>query len=281
VATSDLPAAAREHLDSTVAVGREVVSRVRDRRVTFLAAAVAYFVAVSLLPLAVVLVVVASTLGGTDVALVIIGQATMLFGPQVDGLLYQVLSQEALGARVTLVGLPVLLWGALRTFRGLDTAFEEVYGSDDHNSLPAALLDAAVVFVAVTLGAALMIVVGFVVRATTPLGNALEPVALFVGLGVVFFPMYYLFPNVDPEPVEVLPGTLFTAGTWTLFHVGLQSLLFGPETLGGAGAFGLVLLILTWLYVGCLLLLVGATINAVAHDRVAVGAGDGPLPEFG
>jgi membrane protein len=286
VATTDLSAAAREHASEAVDVTRKVVERARTARVSFLAAAVAYFVAVSLLPLAVVVVIAASFLGGTDLALVIIGEVTDLFGPRVDELLYRVLTEEATGMQVTLVGLPVVLWGALRTFRGLDAAFEEVYDADERDSLPEALVDAAVVFTTVTLGAGLMVVIGFVVTATTPIGNILEPLALFVGLVVVFFPMYYLFPNVDPEPTEVLPGTLFTAATWTLFQVGFQSVLAdisGASNVGvsSAGAFGAVLLILTWLYGGSLLLLVGATLNAVMAERVAVEVEDDLFPEYG
>jgi membrane protein len=281
VATNDLPAAAREHARDAVEVSRKVIERAREERVTFLAAAVAYFVAVSLLPLALVTVIAASFVGGTDLALVLIRRATGLFGPRVDSLLYQVLTEQTAGAQVTLLGLPLLLWGALRTFRGLDAAFEEVYGSEERDSLPEALVDAAVVFTAVAAGAVLMVTIGFVVRATTPVGNLLEPIALFLGLAVVFYPMYYLFPNVDPEPTEVLPGTLFTAGTWTLFQIGFQSVLLGAGTTAGAGAVGAVLLTLTWLYGGSLLLLVGATINAVVADRVTVELEDEILPGYG
>lgn len=112
------------------------------------------------------MVVIASVVGGADVALAIIRYATDLLGPQADGLLYDALTDTTAGAKVTLVGLPVLAWGALRTFRSLDTAFEEVYAAEDRDSLPEALLDAA----------------------------------------VVFYPMYYLFPNVAPDPMEVSRG---------------------------------------------------------------------------
>jgi membrane protein len=48
-----------------------------------------------------------------------------------------------------------------------------------------------------------------------------------------------------------------------------------------AGTFGAVLLALTWLYVGSLLLLVGATLDAVVADRVSVDGGAAPFPEYG
>lgn len=279
VATSDLSSTVREHVDEAVDITRQVVERARSKRVTLLAAAVAYFVAVSLLPLAVVLVVAASFLGSTDLALSIIEQATQLLGRDGADLLYTALTERAAGAQVTLVGLPVALWGVLRTFRSLDAAFEEVYGSENGDSLPEALTDAAVVFTTVIIGAALMIGIGFAIEIPSIVGTVLEPMALFVGLTVVFFPMYYLFPNVDPEPREVLPGTLFTAATWTLFQVGFQSFVTNLGSASAAGAFGTVLLILTWLYGGSLLLLVGATLNAVMADRVAVD--DDLFPEYG
>jgi membrane protein len=281
VAERDAVAGVRERLTGSLATGLKVVERGREARVTFLAAAVAYFVAVSLLPLAVLVVVIASLVGGTDIALTIIRYAAGLLGPQADGALYEVLTDHVAGAKVTLVGLPVLAWGALRTFRSLDAAFEEVYGVKKPDSLPEALLDAAVVFGATTLGAALMVGIGVVLSATTTIGSVLELLALFLSLVVVFYPMYYLFPNVDPAPTEVLPGTLFTAGTWTGFQVLFQLVAVPVGRTTVAGTFGAVILTLTWLYVGSLLLLVGATLDAVVADRVSVDVESAPFPEYG
>jgi len=274
VRATDAVTAAGERLSGSAATCREVVRRTRRARVTFLAAAVAYFFAVSLVPLAVMLVVVASLVGGTDIALVVIRHATRLLGPEADGLLYDVLTDQASGAKVTAVGLPVLLWGALRTFRSLDTAFEEVYRDESRDSLAESLVDAAVVLGATSLGAALMVGVGFFLDPVSTVGNVLEPVALFVALAVVFYPMFYLFPDADPEPRTVLPGTLFTAACWTGFQMLFQTVAIPIGRATVAGTFGVVLLTLTWLYVGSLLLLVGASINAVVGERAAVAVAE-------
>jgi membrane protein len=278
VRVTEAVAVAREGAAEVAQISRQVYARAREERITFMAAAVAYYVFVSLLPLGVLLLVAASAIGLGGLATTVIGAGTAVFSPRIEDLLTDIVQQQAVGARVTLVGLPVVTWGALRTFRGVDAAFEQVYGAEERDSLPEALLDAAVVFTAMTLGATLMIVVGAVVTATTPIGNLLEPVALFVGLAIVFFPMYYLFPKVDPAPTEVLPGTLFAAGTWTAFQALFQ--LYAVPAGRASGALGTVLLMLTWLYGGSLLVLVGATLNAVLADRVEVDVDEELLPGY-
>jgi hypothetical protein len=96
-------------------------------------------------------------------------------------------------------------------------------------------------------------------------------VALVPTLVVVFLPLYYLFPDVPVSVRAVLPGAVFAAVGWAALAA-----VFGVYTSTIAntsiyGFLGAVLLVLTWFYVGALLLLVGAALNAVRSGHATGG----------
>jgi membrane protein len=82
--------------------------------------------------------------------------------------------------------------------------------------------------------------------------------------------MYYLFPDVDHEPRDVLPGTVLAAVGWTLLQVGFQVY----ASLGGedGNLIASILLFVTWLYFTGVVLLLGATYNAVSLEDRGVDA---------
>lgn len=94
------------------------------------------------------------------------------------------------------------------------------------------------------------------------------PLFLVVGLGVAFFPMYYLFPDAGMESRDVLWGTIVGAVGWSLLQVLFQAYV----SLSGSGSGNLIasiLLLVTWLYFGGVVLLLGTVVNAVAIGRPA------------
>lgn len=118
---------------------------------------------------------------------------------------------------------------------------------------------------AISLAGVVVVVTVVVLQLSRSGGSA--TVLLFVGFAVVFSPLYYLFPRTDPAPLDVVPGAVVAAGTWT----GFQGLFDAYVTAapGAYDALGAVLLVLTWLYVSSLVLLVGAALNAVLSGRAA------------
>lgn len=256
----------RGRLVAALAAGRATVLLARDARVPLLAASVAYFAFISLVPLMLLVLVAATVLGRADLALATIREGTELFSPTVADVLRAVVASAADRRRVTLVGGVVLLWAALRTFRALDAAFGEVYAdAEERGSFTEGLLDAAVGLGAISLAG----IVVFVTVVVLQLGRsgASATALLFVGFAVVFYPMYYLFPRTDPAPLDVVPGTVVAAGTWTGFQTLFDAYVTAaPEAYDALGA---VLLVLTWLYVSSLVLLVGAALNAVLGGRAA------------
>mgnify|MGYP000203279435 CR=1 FL=1 len=255
-------------LDEIRTTGVATYRLAKETNLSFLAAAIAYYGFVSAVPLVVLGVLVATTLGGDELAEAVIAIAGQFLAPAGEDLLRAAVRARTGAGGVTAVGLGVLLWGALKAFRALDRAFSLVYGTTAAHSLPASIRDALVALFAVGLGVVATSLVGTAIAifdAST--GGLLGSVVLVPTLFVVFLPLYYLFPDVDCRLEDVLPGTALVAVGWAALGS-----LFGvyATTVGSASLYGFlggVLLVLTWLYLGALLLLVGAATNAVRADR--------------
>jgi membrane protein len=248
-----------------VALVRTVYAVGRERDVTFLAAAVAYYAFVSLVPLTLLGFAVASLVGSDALT----GGARQALGgllaPEGEALLVESLSGETGRGGASVLGTLVLLWSGSRVLRGLDRAFSRVYGVEDPESLPAQLRDAALVLGVTLVGLAGMALVTALV-ALVPVLSVLRGVGvvtLWVTLVVAFLPLYSILPDAGVAPREALPGAAVAA---TAF-VALGS-LFGAYTAvaGGFslyGVLGVVLLVVTWLFFGATAVMYGAVFNAV------------------
>lgn len=236
-----------------------------------MAASLAYFAVISLVPLLLLVVVALSALRGDQLALDIATYAAGVISPRSSGVLVEVVTSAPERDSATFLGLFVLLWGTLLLFRALDDAFGQVYGEGQESLFLGDLVNALLVFGVVVGAMVAMIGVGaglsFVL--IDQVWNLLAPLILFVVLTVVFLPMFALFPDADVSIAEAIPGTVFTAAGWTVLQIafGIYTRSTGAaELYGAAGAF---LLLLTWLYVGSLVVLVGAVLNAVLAGRVS------------
>lgn len=262
------PGAGRSWLDEVVGTARAAYRLATETNLSLLAAAIAYYAFVSAVPLVVLGVLVATTLGGEALADRVVAVAGQFLAPAGENLLRGAVTARSGAGGVTVVGLLVLLWGALKAFRALDRAFSLVYGTTVPHSLPASIRDALVALLAVGVGVGVTSLVGVVIAIfDAPTGGLLGSIALVPTLFVVFLPLYYLFPDVDCRLQDVIPGTALVAVGWTVLGS-----LFGiyATTAGTASLYGFlggVLLVLTWLYLGALLLLAGAAMNAVRAER--------------
>jgi membrane protein len=252
-------------LRRAVTVGRAVVHEIRTERITFMAGSIAYHAFVSLLPLLLLVLAVVAALDRPEIERGIISLAAALLSPGAGDVLVAELRSTSPG--VSLLGLAVLVWGTLRIFRGLDTAFSDIYESEARNTFADQLRDGVVVLVciavAILVGAALERSLTFDGTAGWIAGRAV----LIVGLALAFLPMYYVFPDEPGITVrEVLPGVGFAAVGLTAFASLFRVYL---EASGGAdgSVLGGVLVFLTWLYFSGLVVLVGVAINAVLSNR--------------
>jgi len=253
-------------LRRTLSVGRAIVHEIRTERITFMAGSIAYHAFVSLLPLLLLVLAVVAALDRPEIERGIIALAAALLSPGAGDVLVAELRSTSTG--VSLLGLVVLIWGTLRIFRGLDTAFSDIYETEAHNTLVDQFADGLVVLVcvavAILVGAGLERVLVFDGTAGWLVGRAV----LVAGLALAFLPMYYVFPDEPGMTVrEVLPGVGFAAVGLTAFASLFRVYLEVSGSAESGSVLGGVLVFLTWLYFSGLVVLVGVAINAVLSNR--------------
>ncbi|NUB91903.1 YihY family inner membrane protein [Haloterrigena sp. SYSU A121-1] len=254
--------------------GKTVVGGIQEKNVPFMAASIAYQAFISLLPL-LVLVFFLVTIAGGDAFADQVSAATEGFLPDSGQLLIEnAIEDSPASAGSTIVGLVVLLWGSLKIFRGLDTAFSEIYGTTNENSFLDQIHDALIVF-GVIGGALIFAAVATAIVAFLPeipfLGVA-QSILLFVILAIAFFPMYYYFPDVGSSKRQVIPGVVVAALGWTLLQSLFRVYVSFASSSESAGPLGAILLLLTWLYFGGMILLIGAVVNAIGLGYLEPGA---------
>lgn len=252
-----------------VTVGRAIVTRIQVTEVTFLAAAVAYYAFLSLLPALLLLLAVSSVLGGDALANTLVATTGNFLTPAGEDLVRDAVRNAAGRGGATVVGVAVLLWSMLRVFRGLDVAFLKVYGSDHASTLFDQLRDGLTVVVGIGTGLAIMVGVGTAIAAADLEGmvNVLGFGLLPAVLTVVFLPVYYIFPDVHVTVREVVPGAVFAAIGWTLLQGGFQLYAANAGQYQSYGVLGGALLLVTWFYFAAIVLLAGAVVNVVLAGR--------------
>lgn len=262
-----------QRLSDSLDVGKRVTDEFSEKNVSFMAAGIAYNAFVSLAPLLILLLLVVSVVGsGLQNRLVTVVEGS-LPRPIADAV-GQIFAADATTG-VSVVGLVVLLWGTLKVFRGLDTAFSEIYETEGRNSFVDQLVDGSVVLGSLVVSVVATVAVTTLfssVASRIPLLGTLTPVVLAVGLVVAFSPMYYRFPDTELGWRDVLPGTVVAAFGWAALQ-GLFQVYLLFKSGGSGGFFGGVILIVTWLYFSGLVLLVGAVLNAVVSGHASGAAG--------
>ena len=248
---------------------KRVYTDFSEKNVTFMAAGLAYNAFVSLAPILFLLFLTLTLVGGREFEERVLETAnTWLPGPIAD-VVRQLFESSPSAGGASILGLVVLLWGALKIFRGLDTAFSEIYETGDTNSFVDKLRDGAVVFVALVVAVLAMVgsSAAFALFSdVVPYIGFLTPFVLVVGLVIAFVPIYYVFPDTDLELRDVLPGAAFAAVGWAVFQALFQVYLSVRDPTAG-GVFGGVLIVVAYLYFSALVLLIGAVINAAVGDH--------------
>jgi len=256
-----------------------IITEVRAENVTFMAGSIAYHAFVSLVPFLLLVLFLISQVGDEALARTFIeamaGNLTPAGAAQEESvtgqftdLLLQAATSGTQNASLSSLSFVALGWGTLRIFRGLDQAFSDIYESESLNTFADQLLDGVIVFGA--LGIALFVVSaaeGFVGVPT--LGGAdtvVRPLLSVLSIGVALFPMYYIFPDEDVTVREVIPGALVAAVGWTALSAVFRYYVAASST-SSYGIVGVIILLITWLYFGGLILLVGASVNAVLSGR--------------
>ncbi len=251
-----------------VAVAGAALRLARSEQLTLLAAGVAFYGFISLVPLMLLALGIAASIGGEALAARLTAAASDVLTPAAQELLAETLVDDTGRQGATVVGVLGLLWGSSRVLRGLDRAFSRVYGTVGEKSLLDTVWDATIVFIGIALG---LVVVGLLEVAIQFLpGYGLSVVGqLFVVLGLIatFLPLYVVFPGANVGLREAAPGTIVAAIGW--YTLSRSFWLYTELVTGYAvyGALGAVFLVLIWLYVGAIILVFGAVLNAVLVTR--------------
>lgn len=257
----------RESVVAILSVIRSSIHTFTHTQASFLAAAVAYYAFVSLLPLVAVGAVVAATLAGGDLVAQILAETGDVFTPETQRLLVDALTAGAERAGLSVVAVLLTLWGALRVFRGLDAAFSRLYRTHGQKSLLSEFKNGLIVISAITLGIATMAGLGILIGRIPVLGTALGSVFLVGALAVVLFPVYFVFPDYQLTIGEAAPGAVIAAVGWTLLWSLFQVYVSLAGDVSVYGPLGGVLLLVTFFYFAAIVLLGGATVNVVITDR--------------
>ncbi|MDS0283051.1 YihY/virulence factor BrkB family protein [Haloarcula onubensis] len=254
--------------------GKRIASDFSEKNVSFMAAALAYNAFISLAPLLLLLFLLFTTVGVELESQLVQSAIAWLPGPIAE-IVTQVLRGGGNGVSASVIGLLVLIWGSLKIFRGLDTAFSEIYETTGTSSLVDKFRDGLVVLVALSLALVAMVGSSVVLGALTdqiPYSQWLTPVALLAGLVVAFYPIYYVFPDADLGVRDVLPGVVLAAVGWGALQ-GLFQVYLSVSDPSAGSFFGGVIVVITYLYFSALVLLLGAVVNAAVGHHSLGGPG--------
>ena len=268
-------------LRSAFGTGRRVAVVAKEQELTFLAAAVAYYAFVSLIPAAVLVLIVASVLGGDQLAAVVLESTGQFLTENGQDVLTTALTADDWQGGATLIGLVFLIWGTLKVFRALDTAFGNVYGTQSEDTLLDQLIDSGIVVVGIGLSMTVMFVLAgaFAAFDLGPVIEALGVLVLPVFLTCAFLPIYYRFPDTAVTVREVLPGAVVAAVGWTAMQAAFQ-LYASVASTSAYGIVGGVILLVTWLYFAGAIVIFGAVVNVVLADNRSPGV-DSPGETIG
>lgn len=256
-------------IDRTVSFLQEFYEEAKRSNVSFMAGSLAYSAFVSLFPLLLLLIIAATVVGGEAFADYVVGLTESYLSPSGQQLIVDSLTKANQRAQVSVLTLVVFLWASLRVFRGLDIAFSILYQTGEKGGLLDQVKDGLVVLTALTLAlfGSIAIWVALATVPNLPLGPVLVELLLVPFLTLVFLPMYYVFPDTDLSLREVIPGAVVAAVGWTGLQAGFQFYVAVSDKTELYGVIGGVILIVTWLYFGALIVLVGATVNVVFQNE--------------
>jgi len=249
-----------------VSLLRAILTEARAGGITFLAASIAYHAFVSIIPLTLLALAIASLVGGETLAQSVADR----FGDQLsssgEDVLTSMLTDTNGQATASIVGAVTLSWSALKLFRGLDQAFDELYVDNVETTLLEQVKNALVVTLGISLAILLLVIVSLalsLLQLEIPFINAIGTVVLMGMLAVAFIPIYYVLPPVEVSLKEVLPGALVAGVGWVLLQFVFRLYAANASRYAAYGIIGAVLLFVTWLYFASIVILLGGAVNAV------------------
>ena len=261
--------ALRRRADSFVSLVGTIIREFRDRDIPFMAGSIAYYAFLSLFPLLLLVFLVVSFIGNEQLAEFVDSATEAYLTPTAQSLLIDRIREASGRFQLSVIAVLTLLWGVTSVFRGLDTAFSKLYGTGGHEGIVEKTIDGLIVIVGISIATFAMFLAGtvFALFPELPFMNVLNLLLLTVALAIAFLPIYYVFPDVEVSLVEIAPGAIVAAVGWTVLQLLFQVYASYSSAAELYGVLGGILLLITWLYFGALVLLIGAATNVILSTR--------------
>ncbi|NHN60369.1 YhjD/YihY/BrkB family envelope integrity protein [Halorussus rarus] len=255
-------------LGNAADVGRSVFEEAREQEITFLAASTAYYSFVSLIPLLLLAFVVVSFVAGEQFATQVVDRASGLLTATGQQQLRQFITNPTGSGGTTVIGLVVLVWSAIKVFRGFDEAFSAIYATDAKTGIADQVKDALLVLAAIGVGVIVVVLAGAATALFPefPFVGVIATIIQLAALVPVFLPVYVVFPDADVSIREALPGAVLATVGWTVLQI-LFRIYAGVSSTSPSQFLGTALLLVTWLYFASILVLLGGVVNIVLAER--------------
>jgi membrane protein len=250
---------------------RRVLSKFFADRGTHLAAMIAYFALLSLVPLLFLALALLGLVHQADQSSFFVRELQKTFpDASISSLLSAVRAIQANATALGIVGGAFLLWSSLSFFSVLESAFNIVYGRPNRGFLHGKALatmmmvgSLVALFVSLVIGSVgqeiLKRYLGFSGNVTT--ARVIAILVSTAGIFVFLSSAYYVLTNADLTWREVLPGAITAAvileATFQLLPVYVDVSKKNPvlQTLSGPA------ILLVWLYVMANVIVLGAEVN--------------------
>ena len=253
-----------------------------------LAAAIAYYAALSIAPLLVVVIIGVGLIYNESAAQArIVQQITETVGPTAGDLVEGIISSASnlgQGLLSTVIGLFTLLFGAINVFSQLRGALNTIWNLEDDVeqngivsflmgkllSLGMVLVIIVLLLISLVISTVLSVLSGYLVNAFPGVNLALNLLSFLVSFGLItllFALVYKYLPSAQIEWRDVGVGAAVTA---ILFILGERLLSVYLANSGAAsiyGAAGSFVLILLWIYYSAQIILFGAEFTQVFSRR--------------
>lgn len=247
---------------------RDIIHVVRDSELLFMAAAIAHYTLASLIPLLLLALALAAFVGSERV---IESAVRNRLGGVLSENGLQMITEAPLRTE-GVIGAGVLsvlfaVWSGSKVFRGLDVAFNKLYGVNASPSLLEQVRDAVIVIGLLASIVGTMFAISVLVSvAPLPIPNKtfVGAMVLLVALVLGLLPIYYVLTPVDTSVRDVLPGTLIAAGGLLALQVTFVYYTRYATRYDALGVIGGLLLFVTWLYFGSIVVLLGGAVNYVS-----------------
>lgn len=249
-----------------VSVAKDVIDVARQKQITLSAAGIAYYTIAALVPAVILSFVVARLIAGEDVAQLLLVTVEDWIAPEGQEIVQDIIL-ETRGLRgITVFGTAFLAWSVYRVMNGLDVALSQIYDREFPESLAERLSDYLLLVILMTLSIAVTTVVATEITTyPTALSSGITgSIGQLVALTILFLPLYYVLSGPEHGISSSLPGAVLTAAGWTVLQA-LYSIYVQYFTTTVYELFGGLLLFLTWLYLGIVVLLIGAAVNVALH----------------